>query len=128
MWRYDVTNSTWTWMSGDSTAKHPGIYGEKGNGSPSNTPGSRFAPSGWYDSLNQEFWVFGGYGCGNDTEQGTTVVAVVAVSTLQFTGFHFAGALNDLWRYRVSDSTWTWMSGSPSVDQPGVYGAKGSAS
>ena len=33
--------------------------------------------------------------------------------------------LNDLWRYRVNDSTWTWISGSSITDQPGVYGEKG---
>jgi len=36
--------------------------------------------------------------------------------------------LNDLWRYRVNDSTWTWMSGSNFTNQPGVYGEKGKAS
>jgi len=38
------------------------------------------------------------------------------------------GLLNDLWRYRVNDSTWTWMSGSNTIQQIGVYGEKGNAS
>ena len=29
--------------------------------------------------------------------------------------------LNDLWRYRVNDSTWTWISGSNTTNQPGNY-------
>ena len=33
--------------------------------------------------------------------------------------------LNDLWRYRVNDSTWTWISGSDTGYQLGVYGEKG---
>ena len=35
------------------------------------------------------------------------------------------GLLNDLWRYRMNDSTWTWMSGSNTIDQRGVYGELG---
>ena len=35
------------------------------------------------------------------------------------------GRFNDLWRYRVNDNTWTWISGNDTVDQPGVYGEKG---
>jgi len=38
------------------------------------------------------------------------------------------GLLNDLWRYRVIDSTWTWISGNDTENQPGVYGEKGNAS
>lgn len=38
------------------------------------------------------------------------------------------GNLNDLWLYRVNDNTWTWISGSDTVNQPGVYGEKGNAS
>ena len=37
----------------------------------------------------------------------------------------FTGYLNDLWRYRVNDSTWTWMQGSNIAEQIGVYGQKG---
>ena len=33
--------------------------------------------------------------------------------------------LNDLWRYRLNDSTWTWVSGDNIVNQRGVYGVKG---
>ena len=35
------------------------------------------------------------------------------------------GMLNDLWRYRINDSTWTWVSGSNTINHPGVYGEKG---
>ena len=31
------------------------------------------------------------------------------------------GHLNDLWKFRMNDSTWTWISGSNTVNQPGVY-------
>ena len=36
--------------------------------------------------------------------------------------------LNDLWKYRMNDSTWTWISGSNTTNQPGNYGSKGNAS
>lgn len=44
--------------------------------------------------------------------------------------FHFSrtGDLNDLWRYRFNDSTWTWMSGSNSTNAAGVSGTRGVAS
>jgi len=35
------------------------------------------------------------------------------------------GNLNDLWRYRVNDSTWTWISGSNTINQRASYGEKG---
>ena len=33
--------------------------------------------------------------------------------------------MNDLWRYRVNDSTWTWISGPHPQFSRGVYGEKG---
>ena len=62
LWRYRVNDSTWTWMGGSNTTNQPGSYGTKGNASISNVPGSRYAATGWYDSLRQEFWLFGGNG------------------------------------------------------------------
>jgi len=32
-----------------------------------------------------------------------------------------------MWRYRVNDSTWTWMGGSDTINDPGVYGEPGVA-
>ena len=56
-----MNDSTWAWMSGDNTCNQPGIYGEKGNASTNNVPGSRSNAVGWFDSSRQEFWFFGGY-------------------------------------------------------------------
>ena len=33
--------------------------------------------------------------------------------------------MNDLWRYDPATNMWTWMSGSNTVNQAGVYGTKG---
>ena len=35
------------------------------------------------------------------------------------------GYENDLWRYRMNDSTWTWMSGSITQNNLGIYGETG---
>ena len=45
LWRYRVNDSTWTWISG---------------GGGDNEPRPRRAPVGWYDSLREEFWLYGG--------------------------------------------------------------------
>ena len=45
-----------------------------------------------------------------------------------FTNIHCVGLLNDLWRYRVNDSTWTWISGSNKRNPPRVSIGKGVAS
>ena len=38
---------------------------------------------------------------------------------------HFLGQLNDLWKYNISTNQWTWMSGSNTVNQIGIYGNNG---
>jgi len=44
---------------------------------------------------------------------------------LQNFGGTVEGYLNDLWRYRVNDSTWTWISGNKTTGSEGYYGDKG---
>jgi len=63
-----MNDSTWTWISGSNTRDQPGFYGEKGIASVNNFPGARTDAVGWYDSLREEFWLFGGigYGAHND--------------------------------------------------------------
>ena len=38
-----------------------------------------------------------------------------------------AGYLNDLWKYDRTNNEWTWVSGSNTVNQAGIYGTKGTA-
>ena len=71
LWKYDVNNKTWTWITGSDTPRQEGFYGEKGNGNSSTTPGARSGAVGWYDSLNEEFWLYGGYYYYNSSDQGT---------------------------------------------------------
>ena len=60
-----MNDSTWTWISGSDRADQKGVYGEKEKASIENVPGSRSGAVGWYDSLREEFWLFGGYGYDN---------------------------------------------------------------
>jgi len=62
-----MNDSTWTWISGSKTTNNIGIYGEKGVPNSVNRPGSREGAVGWFDSLRQEFWLFGGYGFSSTT-------------------------------------------------------------
>ena len=56
-----MNDSTWTWVSGNNSIYHQGVYGVKGHASTLYMPASRGGAAGWFDSLKQEFWVFGGF-------------------------------------------------------------------
>ncbi|MGB0429412.1 MAG: choice-of-anchor D domain-containing protein [Bacteroidia bacterium] len=101
LWKFDGTN--WTWVSGATSHSQNGVYGTKGTATTSNVPGGRNSPVMWCDADNN-LWLFGGYGLdknGND------------------------GYLNDLWKW--DGTNWTWVSGSDTKEQVGVYGTKGTA-
>ena len=106
LWEYDPTTNEWTWVAGSELNGQSGIYGTKGSAAPDNYPGSRDAPIGWRDS-NDRVWIFGGTGY---DRTGQT------------------GQLNDLWRYDPATLQWTWVSGSDTINQAGVYGTQGTAS
>jgi hypothetical protein len=100
LWKWDGTS--WTWMGGSNAVDQPGAYGTRGVAAPGNVPGARSGAASWKDASGS-LWLFGGYGYGA-------------------TG---SGYLNDLWKW--DGTTWTWVSGSDAVDQPGTYGTKGIA-
>jgi len=105
LWRFDPTTSEWTWVSGSDIRFQSGTYGTKGTGDPSNVPGARHWAVSWLDSSGN-LWLFGGLGydsAGN------------------------ASVLNDLWKYDLTSSEWTWISGSNIRDQLPNYGTKGTA-
>jgi N-acetylneuraminic acid mutarotase len=101
LWKF--SNGQWTWVSGSKTIEQQGVYGTRGVPSASNTPGARDRSAYWKDSSGN-FWMFGGTGYD---------------STMS------AGELNDLWMLNPSTRMWTWVSGSATEDQRGVYGTKG---
>lgn len=105
MWKYDVANNDWTWISGSTTIGQIGTYGEPGDPQIHFTPGARRLGLSWSDGDN--LWLFGGQ---------STDVTLGNVHDID---------QNDLWKYNVTDNTWAWMSGSRLVDQAGVYGTIG---
>lgn len=106
LWKYDPVSNLWTWMNGSNSLNQLGTYGLKGIADVSNAPGSRFDAFGCVDPSG-DLWYMGG--------SGYDVNGSVSV-------------LNDLWKYNLATNEWTWISGSNTVNQAGVYGTKGVAS
>jgi N-acetylneuraminic acid mutarotase len=105
LWKYDPTTLEWTWVSGSNTIDQAGIYGTKGTADSSNVPGGRYGAVSWLDSSGK-LWLHGGWG-------------------LDSAGAN--GDLNDLWEYDPATLEWTWVSGSNTIDQAGIYGTEGTA-
>lgn len=92
-----------TWVSGSDSIDQQGSYGMKGQAHPSNVPGARSDSIGWKDA-NDHLWLFGGTGISGSMDMGY---------------------LNDLWMF--DGVNWTWVSGSSSINQAGIYGQQGVA-
>ena len=107
MWKYDPLLGTgyWTWMKGSNASAQYGVYGTKGVGTSTNTPGARVYSAFWTDTTGT-LWLFGGTG--------------FAAST--------TGYLNDLWAFDPVSGNWTWMKGSSLPNQSGTFGTRGAAS
>jgi len=101
LWEYD--GAQWTWISGSNTGDELGNYGVIGKASNTNVPGARDDAVSWTDA-GGNLWLFGGYG-------------TVASAT--------EDVLNDLWKF--DGSQWTWVTGSQSGGQAGIYGNLGVA-
>jgi N-acetylneuraminic acid mutarotase len=71
---------------------------------PSNIPGARQLAVSWIDPSGN-LWLFGGWGHDSVNRD----------------------YLNDLWKYDPTTLEWTWVSGSNTVAQAGIYGIKGTA-
>lgn len=100
LWKYSA--GQWTWMGGPKVMNQVGLYGTQGVPAASNLPGARFGAFGWVDASGN-FWIFGGVGF----DSTSSVV------------------LNDQWKY--SSGEWTWVAGSNTGSQNGVYGTQGVA-
>ena len=101
LWKYDVTNNTWTWVSGSKTSNQAAVYGTQGTESGSNIPSARFGALSWIQ--NDNLYLFGGQ---------------IAAST----------RVNDLWKFNIASQKWTWISGNNTSNQNGIYGTKGVSS
>jgi hypothetical protein len=101
LWEYK--GGVWIWISGGNTnlANQNGVYGTPGTAAASNIPGGRHEAASWADASGN-LWLFGGEG---EDSVGTT-----------------NGILNDLWVYNISSGQWTYVMGSTTANQTGVYG------
>lgn len=103
LWKYSPSSNQWTWISGSNSVNQPGNYGTLGVAAASNVPGDRFNPAFWKDTSGN-FWIFGGNGYDST---GTPVY------------------YNDLWKYSPTSNQWTWVGGSNTGNNFGVYGTIG---
>ncbi|MFZ5722248.1 MAG: kelch repeat-containing protein [Pseudomonadota bacterium] len=103
LWKLEAGG--WKWVAGANTAEGAATYGTQGAASALNTPGGRSQAVGWADD-DGVLWLFGGNG-------------LDAADNL--------GRLGDLWKFDPAAGQWTWVDGSDLVEQPGVYGTKGTA-
>ncbi|MBE7172070.1 MAG: hypothetical protein INR73_15895 [Williamsia sp.] len=116
LWEYTPVTNRWTWMSGDSTtnislalASQAGVYGTKGVAGTSNKPGGRNSAAGWMDPAGN-CWLFGGItNPGGYYQNGSAKEAY----------------LNDLWKYTPGTGLWTWISGSNTINQNGIFSSQG---
>ena len=98
LWKYDTGTHNWVWESGSSTANNPSVYGTLGVPNAANVPSSRFAYATWKD-CSENLWLFGGYYYVNN--------------------FGDMYMVNDMWRYNIATSEWTWMSGTNQYNNTG---------
>lgn len=110
LWKYSPSTGEWTWVSGPSNAVFAisAVYGTQGVAAATNLPGPRDGASSWIDPSGN-LWLFGGNGTASNSSP-----------------FAF-GLLNDLWEFSPTSGEWTWVSGSNTVNSPGVYGTLGTA-
>jgi N-acetylneuraminic acid mutarotase len=109
LWKYNIGTQVWTLVSGSTTANQDGVYGTQGTAAAANVPGGRQNHVLWTDSSGN-IWTFGGFG-------------LDSVGTNLGTG-EIGSALNDLWEYNPTSQQWTWISGSNTANQNGVYGTQ----
>ncbi len=92
---WKFANGQWIWVGGSNVANQSGSYGTQDVASANNVPGARAYAMAWTDPSG-DFWLFGGA-----TSEG----------------------FNDLWKY--ANGQWTWVAGSNTGNQAGVYGILG---
>ena len=99
-----LASNEWTWMSGNDTGNAPGFYGTQGVASTNNVPGGRSNSVSWIDGSGN-LWLFGGF--------------------YSYSSVSGNSVFNDLWEYNPTAKTWTWVSGSNTLNAVGIYGTQG---
>jgi N-acetylneuraminic acid mutarotase len=104
LWEYNLPTNEWTWMGGSNqclqSGGQSGTYGTLGTPAAGNTPGSREYASTWVNSDGTLF-LMGGLG---------------------YDGNGAYGDLNDLWILNPANGQWSWIGGSDTAGQIGIYG------
>lgn len=100
LWRWDSVAKSWTWMAGSSLTGQGGNYGTVLVTLPTNSPGGRYAYGIAFNPKSGMLYIFGGNGVGSYV------------------------VLNDLWQWDSGTNFWTWLSGSSSANQVGVFGTQ----
>lgn len=105
LWKYNPVTNEWTWMKGpNDTLCNPGSWGIQGVSSPTNyPPTSIFVAASWVDNTG-DLWMFQGGGC-----------------LPNWGGVDW----NALWRYHIATNEWTWMKGTDTINDQGVWGIMG---
>lgn len=91
----------YNWVSGDNSNNTNGVYGSKGQTSPTSKPGARSGANSWLDNAGN-FYAFGGLG---NSQSSSNVF------------------LNDLWKW--DGSAWTWLRGDSTGNSLGSNGTIG---
>jgi N-acetylneuraminic acid mutarotase len=102
LWKFVPATGEWTWVAGSSEPMRSGTQGILGVPASTNDPSGRVGAAAWIDA-NGDFWMFGGYNLNLSMQ-------------------------NDLWRFKVNTSQWTWMGGTDrsTFNNPAGYGTYGS--
>jgi len=112
LWKYNIAGKTWTLVLPSTTVTFNvnGAYGTQGTAAANNLPGGRQTAVLWAEPSGTTIWLFGGFGLdSNGTNLGVGQIGSV---------------LNDLWKFDTGTGMWTWVSGSSTANQNGVYGTQ----
>jgi len=112
LWKYNIAGRTWTLVLPAATVTFNvnGAYGTQGTAAANNLPGGRQTAVLWAEPSGTTIWLFGGFGLdSNGTNLGVGQIGSV---------------LNDLWKFDTGTGMWTWVSGSSTANQNGVYGTQ----
>lgn len=97
----------WAWIKGDQIAKIGPVPGTKGVPDAANHPSALYNYGAVIDSQDN-IWIFGGNGFSADDVAGSN--------------------FNDLWKFDTSTKNWTWVDGTLTPNQAGIYDSKGAPS
>ncbi len=102
LWEYGPAAGHWVWQGGSDTVGAAASYGSQGAPAATNNPGAREGAATWTDAAGN-LWLFGGDSlAGQNWEE-----------------------FNDLWTYNPSTGLWTWVGGSKTAANSGIYGTLG---